>query len=235
LALLAARYRVEVRDRDGKLVTVLEGDSKSFTVNFIKLLIAAHYNGNDAPTFSVYNVAGNVFYTGSVKAPYVGDPRQIFSMDYNYWGEFPSSDYYAVPAIWLGTSPCANPALANGPCGDLVACCIPSDTAAPYPFSPYNFSPDALCYGITSCSPSLTEEGWALTITNQWLNTSQSPVTVGSMALVSGVYATIPGATWEQTQHPFEPYAIIVDNLPSPVTVWPGFLITASYTIYFPV
>jgi hypothetical protein len=233
--LLAARYRVEVRDRDGKLVTVLEGDSKSFTVNFIKLLIAAHYNGNDAPTFSVYNVAGNVFYTGSVKAPYVGDPRQIFSMDYNYWGEFPSSDYYAVPAIWLGTSPCANPALANGPCGDLVACCIPSDTAAPYPFSPYNFSPDALCYGITSCSPSLTEEGWALTITNQWLNTSQSPVTVGSMALVSGVYATIPGATWEQTQHPFEPYAIIVDNLPSPVTVWPGFLITASYTIYFPV
>jgi len=235
LALLAARYRVEVRDRDGKLVTVLEGDSKSFTVNFIKLLIAAHYNGNDAPTFSVYNVAGNVFYTGSVKAPYVGDPRQIFSMDYNYWGEFPSSDYYAVPAIWLGTSPCANPALANGPCGDLVACCIPSDTAAPYPFSPYNFSPDALCYGITSCSPSLTEEGWALTITNQWLNTSQSPVTVASMALVSGVYATIPGATWEQTQHPFEPYAIIVDNLPSPVTVWPGFLITASYTIYFPV
>jgi len=233
--LLAARYRVEVRDRDGKLVTVLEGDSKSFTVNFIKLLIAAHYNGNDAPTFSVYNVAGNVFYTGSVKAPYVGDPRQIFSMDYNYWGEFPSSDYYAVPAIWLGTSPCANPALANGPCGDLVACCIPSDTAAPYPFSPYNFSPDALCYGITSCSPSLTEEGWALTITNQWLNTSQSPVTVASMALVSGVYATIPGATWEQTQHPFEPYAIIVDNLPSPVTVWPGFLITASYTIYFPV
>ena len=235
MTLLAARYRVEVRDRDGKLVTVLEGDSKSFTVNFIKLLIAAHYNGNDAPTFSVYNVAGNVFYTGSVKAPYVGDPRQIFSMDYNYWGEFPSSDYYAVPAIWLGTSPCANPALANGPCGDLVACCIPSDTAAPYPFSPYNFSPDALCYGITSCSPSLTEEGWALTITNQWLNTSQSPVTVASMALVSGVYATIPGATWEQTQYPFEPYAIIVDNLPSPVTVWPGFLITASYTIYFPV
>jgi len=233
--LLAARYRVEVRDRDGKLVTVIEGDSKSFTMNFIKLLIASHYNQNDVPTFSFYNVVGSLYYTGSVQSPNIGLPWQIFNIDYDYWGRFPNSNYYAVPSIWLGTSSCPNPALANGPCGSLVACCVPVINAAPYPFSPYNLSPNAACYGITSCSPSLTEEGWALTITNQWLNTSHSPVTVASMALVSGIVAILSATAGEATGEVFVPYAIIVDNLPSPVTVWPGFLITASYTIYFPV
>jgi len=55
------------------------------------------------------------------------------------------------------------------------------------------------------------------------------------MALVSGVYIVLSATAEGATQKIFEPYAIIVDNLPSPVTVWPGFLITASYTIYFPV
>ena len=225
--MLAARYRVEVRDRDGKLVTVIEGDSKSFTMNFIKLLIASHYNQNDVPTFSVYNVIGDVFYTGNIQTPYVGVPWQIFFIDY------PSFyiSFSLVPAIWLGTSSCANPALANGPCGSPVACCFGSS----FPFSPYNLSPGVPCYGVTSCSPSLTEEGWAITITNQWLNTSHSPVTVGSMALVSGVVAISSATAGEVSGEVFEPYAIIVDNLPSPVTVWPGFLITVSYTIYFPV
>jgi len=221
--LLAARYRVEVKDRDGKLVTVLEGDSKSFTMNFIKLLIASHYNQNDVPTFVIYNVAGSPLYTGYIQTPYVGVPWRIFNIDYGFYGY--------VPAIWLGSSSCANPALANGPCGSLVACC----TTRSFPFSPYFVSPTAPCYGIASCSPSLTEEGWALTITNQWLNVSQSPVTVASMALVSGVYIVLSATAEGATQKIFEPYAIIVDNLPSPITVWPGFLITASYTIYFPV
>jgi len=233
--LLAARYRVEVKDREGKLVTVLEGDSKSFTINFIKLLIASHYNQNDVPTFTIYNVAGNVFYTGNTQSPNVDVPSQIFNIDYNYWGHFPNSNYYAVPAIWLGTSSCPNPALANGPCGSLVACCTPVTNVSPYPFSPYNLSPNVACYGITSCSPSLTEEGWAITITNQWLNISHSPVTVASMALVSGIPAVLSATAEGTSGYVFEPYAIIVDNLPSPITVWPGFLITASYTIYFPV
>jgi hypothetical protein len=229
--LLAARYRVEVRDREGKLVTALEDDSKSFTMNFIKLLIASHYNQNDVPTFTIYNVAGSVFYTGYTQSPYIGLPLQIFNIDPTSWGRFPNIYYFAVPAIWLGTSSCANPALANGPCGDLVACCVPVYNAPPYPFSPYNVDSSAPCYGITSCSPSLTEEGWAITITNQWLNTSSSPVTVASMALVFAVIAT-PSA---EGSFIAIPYAAIVDNLPTPVTVWPGYLITASYTIYFPV
>ena len=233
--MLAARYRVEVRDKDGKLVTVIEDDSKSFTINFIKLLIASHYNQNDVPTFAVYNVIGNPFYTGNVQSPNIGLPSQIFNMDLTSAGYFPRPYYRAVPAIWLGTSSCANPALANGPCGSLVACCVPIANDPPYPFSPYGFSPNVPCYGITSCSPSLTEEGWAITVTNQWLNTSQSPVTVASMALVF-VATTIPtGMFYEWTSFITEPYAAIVDNLPSPVTVWPGFLITVSYTIYFPV
>jgi len=129
--LLAARYRVEVKDRDGKLVTVLEGDSKSFTMNFIKLLIASHYNQNDVPTFVIYNVAGSPLYTGYIQTPYVGVPWRIFNIDYGFYGY--------VPAIWLGSSSCANPALANGPCGSLVACC----TTRSFPFSPYNVSPNA--------------------------------------------------------------------------------------------
>jgi len=221
--LLAARYKVEVKDRDGKLVTVLEGDSKSFTVNFIKLLIASHYNQNDVPTFVIYNVAGSPLYTGYIQTPYVGVPWRIFNIDYGFYGY--------VPAIWLGSSSCANPALANGPCGSLVACC----TTRSFPFSPYFVSPTAPCYGIASCSPSLTEDGWAVTITDQWLNVSQSPVTVASMALVSGVYIVLSATAEGISGYVFEPYAIIVDNLPSPITVWPGFLITASYTIYFPV
>ena len=225
--MLAAKYRVEIRDINGKLVTVLEGDSKSFTMNFIKLLIASHYNQNDVPTFTIYNVIGNVFYTGFVQTPYVGVPQRIFNIDFP--GFYLSSSL--VPAIWLGTSSCANPAVANGPCGSLVACCIGSQ----FPFSPYNFSPNAACYGITSCSPSLAEDGWALTITNQWLNVSRSPVTVGSMALVSGIPAVSSTTSGGVSGYVFEPYAIIVDNLPSPVTVWPGYLITVSYTIYFPV
>jgi len=223
LTLLAARYRVEVRDRDGKLVTVLEGDSKSFTVNFIKLLIASHYNQNDVPTFVIYNVAGSPLYTGYIQTPYVGVPWRIFNIDYGFYGY--------VPAIWLGSSSCANPALANGPCGSLVACC----TTRSFPFSPYFVSPTAPCYGIASCSPSLTEDGWAVTITDQWLNISHSPVTVASMALVSGIPAVSSATAEGISGYVFEPYAIIVDNLPSPITVWPGFLITASYTIYFPV
>jgi len=221
--LLAARYRVEVKDRDGKLVTVLEGDSKSFTVNFIKLLIASHYNQNDVPTFVIYNVAGSPLYTGYIQTPYVGVPWRIFNIDYGFYGY--------VPAIWLGSSSCANPALANGPCGSLVACC----TTRSFPFSPYFVSPTAPCYGIASCSPSLTEDGWAVTITDQWLNISHSPVTVASMALVSGIPAVSSATAEGISGYVFEPYAIIVDNLPSPITVWPGFLITASYTIYFPV
>jgi len=221
--LLAARYRVEVKDRDGKLVTVLEGDSKSFTQNFIKLLIASHYNQNDVPTFVIYNVAGSPLYTGYIQTPYVGVPWRIFNIDYGFYGY--------VPAIWLGSSSCANPALANGPCGSLVACC----TTRSFPFSPYFVSPTAPCYGIASCSPSLTEDGWAVTITDQWLNISHSPVTVASMALVSGIPAVSSATAEGISGYVFEPYAIIVDNLPSPITVWPGFLITASYTIYFPV
>jgi len=223
LTLLAARYRVEVRDKEGKLVTVLEDDSKSFTINFIKLLIASHYNQNDVPTFVIYNVAGSPLYTGYIQTPYVGVPWRIFNIDYGFYGY--------VPAIWLGSSSCANPALANGPCGSLVACC----TTRSFPFSPYFVSPTAPCYGIASCSPSLTEDGWAVTITDQWLNISHSPVTVASMALVSGIPAVSSATAEGISGYVFEPYAIIVDNLPSPITVWPGFLITASYTIYFPV
>lgn len=229
--MLAARYRVEVRDKEGNLVTVLEDDSRSFTMNFIKLLVAAHYNQNDAPALVVYDVFGNAYYTGYTTRPALGVPYQFFNIDANYWSRILSNDYNGIPAIWLGTSPCPNPVLANGPCGSLVACCVPFYRAAPYPFSPYNFSWDAPCYGITSCSPSLTEEGWALTITNQWLNTSQSPVTVGSMALVFG-FVDIKNMGYGIV-FPF--FAAIIDNLPSPVTAWPGFLITASYTIYFPV
>ena len=231
----AARYRVEVRDKEGKSVAVIEGDSRSFTQNFIKLLIASHYTQNDAPTLSFYGVDDNIYFTGNIQNPHVVVPIPLFNMDYNYWGTFPNSNYQAVPAIWLGTSSCLVPALSNGPCGDLVACCVPTYNATPYPFSPYNIDSSAPCYGIASCSPSLTDEGWTLTITNQWLNTSSSPVTVASMALVSAVVVVSPGTTWETTKYTFVPYAIIVDNLPSPVTVWPGFLITASYTIYFPV
>ena len=225
--MLAAKYRVEVRDRDGKLVAVIEDDSKSFTQNFIKLLIASHYNQNDVPTFTVYSVAGSPFYTGNTRSPYVGVPLQIFFID--FFGFLFNTSF--VPGVWLGTSPCANPALANGPCGSVVACCFGS----PYPFSPYNFNLNALCYGITSCSPSLTEEGWTLTITNQWLNVSQSPVPVASIALVSGVYITSLASTGEPVQNAFQPYAIIVDNLPSTVIVSPGWYITVSYTLYFPV
>ena len=227
MTVLAARYRVEVRDKEGKPVTVIEGDSKSFTMNFIKLLIASHYNKNDVPTFTIYNVAGGTFYTGYTQSPYVGVPQQIFNIDLTLWSDY--SD--AVPAVWLGTSPCANPALANGPCGSLVACC----TSAQYPFSPYSISPSAPCYGITSCSPSLTEEGWAITITNHWLNMSSSPVTVASMALVSAFFVTTPGPPEGVLSRLFEPYAIIIDNLSTPVTVQPGYLLTVSYTIYFPV
>ena len=231
MTVLAARYRVEVRDKEGKPVAVIEGDSRSFTQNFIKLLIASHYSQNDVPTFLVYNAVGSPFYTGNVQSPYIGLPLQIFNIDPISWGRFPNSNYLAVPAIWLGTSSCLVPALSNGPCGDLVACCVPAYNAPPYPFSPYNFSPSAPCYGIASCSPSLTDEGWTLTITNQWLNTSSSPVTVASMALVFAVIAT-PSV---EVRFIAIPYAAIVDNLPTPVTVWPGYLITASYTIYFPV
>jgi hypothetical protein len=225
--LLAARYRVEVRDEKGRLVTALEDDSRSFTMNFIKLLIASHYNQNDVPTFSFYDVDGNLYYTGNVQSSNVVFPWQIFNIGYYNFILLPRSYFGAVPAIWLGTSSCPNPALANGPCGSLVACCISTH----YPFSPYNLSPSAPCYGITSCSPSLTEEGWTLTITNQWLNVSQSPVTVASMALVFTVYYLNPASE----TYAVVPYAAIVDNLPSPVTVWPGYLITVSYTIYFPV
>jgi len=55
------------------------------------------------------------------------------------------------------------------------------------------------------------------------------------MALVSGIPAVSSATAEGISGYVFEPYAIIVDNLPSPITVWPGFLITASYTIYFPV
>jgi hypothetical protein len=245
--LLATRYRVEVRDKEGKPVTVLEDDSRSFTMNFIKLLIASHYNQNDVPTFSVYVVFGDSFYTGYIQTPYAGVPWQIFNLDPDQW----ASSTLFVPAIWLGTSPCANPALANGPCGSLVACC----TTRYFPFSPYNVGPSALCYGLASCSPSLTKEGWAVTITNQWLNMSSSPVTIASMALVFVVPVTALAETSFLGAHAvpqslvtttgpsgaqllmiiLAPYAAIVDNLSTPVTVWPGYLITVSYTIYFPV
>ena len=227
----AARYRVEVRDKEGNLVAVLEDDSKSFTMNFIKLLIASHYNQNDVPTITVYNVFSGPFYTGYIQTPYAGVPWQIFNLDPALW----ASSTLFVPAIWLGTSPCPNPALANGPCGSLVACC----TTSSFPFSPYNVGPSALCYGLASCSPSLTEEGWAVTITNHWLNMSSSPVTIASMALVFAVIATSSSSPSVETSggtiQQFEPYAAIVDNLSTPIAVWPGYLITVSYTIYFPV
>jgi hypothetical protein len=225
--LLAARYRVEVGDKEGKPVIVLEDDSKSFTMNFIKLLIASHYNQNDVPTFTVYNVAGGVFYTGNTQSPNVGVPPQIFNMDLIEWSYYSN----AVPAIWLGTSSCPNPALANGPCGSIVACCA----SVHFPFSPFSLSPSAPCYGITSCSPSLTEEGWTITITNRWANVSESPVPVASIALVFAIITTTSPTIEETLTYIFVPYAAIIDNLPSTVIVSPGWYIAVSYTIYFPV
>jgi len=231
LSVLAARYRVEVRDDKGRLITVLEDDSKSFTQNFMNLLVASHYNQNNAPTLVVYDVLGNAYYTGYTASPNVGVPFQLFNIDFGCWSYFPHAYYWAVPAIWLGTSPCANPALANGPCGSLVACCVVFVNASPYPLSPSNLNQNAPCDGIGQCSPSLANDSWTLTVVDNWLNISSSPVTVASMALVFGLYDIKNMNSCSMS--PF--YAAIVDNLPTPVTVSPGWYITTSYTIYFPV
>jgi len=227
----AVRYRVAVWDDKGRLISVLEDDSHSFTQNFMNLLVAAHYNQNNAPALTIYDVLGNAYYTGYTTSPAVGVPFQLFNIDYGCWSYFPNNNYYAVPAIWLGTSPCANPALANGPCGSLVACCIPVTNASPYPLSPSNLNQNAPCDGIGQCSPSLANAGWSLTVTNNWHNISSSPVTVASMALVFGLIDIKNPSSCVVSPN----YAAIVDNLPSPVVVSPGWYITVSYTIYFPV
>jgi len=227
----AARYRVEVRDGKGRLITVLEDDSKSFTQNFMNLLVASHYNQNNAPTLTVYDVFGNAYYTGYTASPNVGVPFQLFNIDAGCWERLFGSSYLTIPAIWLGTSPCPDPVLANGPCGSLVACCIPFLNVTPYPFSPSNYVQNAPCDGIGQCSPSLANDSWTLTVVNNWFNISGSPVTVASMALVFGLFDIKNMDSCSMS--PF--YAAIVDNLPTPVTVSPGWYITVSYTIYFPV
>lgn len=213
--MFAARYRVEVRDKEGKLVTVLEDDSKSFTINFIRLLVASHYDQSDAPALAVYDVFGGLYYTGSTSSPALGGVFQLFNIDFNCWVIRTGPRY----AVYLGTSPCPNPATANAPCGDLVA------------LQPINLNSSSPCYGIGQCSPSLTESGWTFTITGQWLNQLSSPVTVGSMALVFGILTF--SRIWTCYVTPW--YAAIVDNLPSPITISPGWYITVSYTMYFPV
>jgi len=210
---------------------VLEDDSHSFTQNFMNLLVAAHYNQNNAPALTIYNVLGNAYYTGYTTSPAVGVPLQLFNIDFGCWSYFPNTNYYAVPAIWLGTSPCSNPALANGPCGSLMACCIPSYKASPYPLSPSNLNQNAPCDGIGQCSPSLGSSSWTLTVVDNWFNISSSPVTVASMALVFGLIDVKNASGCSASPY----YAAIVDNFPSPIVVSPGWYISVSYTMYFPV
>jgi len=235
LSVLAARYRVEVRDERGRLITVLEDDSKSFTVNFIRLLVSAHYSQNDAPALAVYDVFGDLYYTGSTSRPALGVAFQPFNIDYGCWPQYEPSvlgtRYKPYPGVWLGTSPCSDLTSANAPCGDLIACCDTPYPPSSYALQPTNLTGNALCFGIGQCSPPLTESGWAFTITSQWHNQYSSPVTVGSMALVFGILTS--GNISDCYVSPW--YAAIVDNLPTPVTVSPGWYITVSYTIYFPV
>ncbi len=229
--------RIEVRDDKGRVVKVIETPSRSFTQNFINLLVASFwysYSIHDWKiTYTVYDVMGSPIYiigftpstsTGaSSGASIVVDPSSptgvnyLYDVDYLFYSEpqyiAPQYQSYTIymPGIWPGASSCPSPIYAYGPC-DPISTSVLNPGLFSFPSSPY-----------------LTASGWQMTYSQTWTNVSSSPVMVSSVALVFGA-----------SGHPIFPtpyflYAAIVDNVIPPVLISPNYSVTFTYILLYAV
>jgi hypothetical protein len=211
--------RIEVRDKEGRVVKVIETPSRSFTQNFATILAASMWEETSISGWNIkytfYDVMGSPIYViGYPSSPPAG-ARYLFEVDYLFYSEpqYIASPYqsYAIfmPGIWPGFSSCPSPIYAYGPCS---------------PISTGVLSPGLFSF---SSSPVLTASGWQMTYSQMWANATSSPVTVSSVALVFGV------SGGPITPNNYYLYAAIVDNVSPYVIINPGYSVTFTYTLLY--
>jgi len=222
---VSAKVRVEVKDEKGRTVKVIEERTKSFTQSFFTLLVASQFWTPNVPQLSFYDVMGTTFTTGynaNAAAMYaIGVPQQLLCADGCPLLLAYANYVVTSPGIWFGSSQCNVTYTAPGPC-------------APIPVS--FLSPGQFSYTNTVAQG---QGGWQLQFSQTWTNVSNNTINVASVALVLAAvgstltcYGSCPSG-WGPGQYLL--YSMIIDNINPSITLNPGWYITATYTITFPV
>lgn len=210
---LLAEVRVAVRDGRGELVEELAFPSRSFTFSFANAFLGSMYGSPalaspPSPAFPVVDVLGNTYLVGYGYSNSIGQVHTLMCL-----AGCPGLSAYASsampsPGIYAGYSQCASTAAAIAPCS---------------PIPPSVMSPGPLYVPTVASS---TQSAWTFTVTQSLYNVSGSNVTVGSVALVAALYASLASGGIL--------YAVLVDNVNPPLTIPPNYYITVSYTISLP-
>jgi len=159
--LLTARYRVVVRDAQGRIKYIEEAPSKSFILNFLYLWWLC-FNLNTTDTISVVDSSGN-------------QTTLVVPQPYGWWGwancQFTSTNNpYAGIQVGSGTS---SPSASSPYLESLIL---------------NGTSPGQLSYaynGVTS--PSVSSNPSTMQITQTLTNNSGGSVTVGEIGLATGL------------------------------------------------
>ena len=153
--LLSARYRVVVRDAQGRIIRIEEAPSKSFILNFLYLWWLC-FNLNTSDTISAVNSSGQQFTT-------------VLSQPAGWYIEYESSGSpYAGPYLGIQVGSGTSAPSASSP---YLESLILNGT-----------SPGQLVYGSFSyISPSISSYPITIQATNTFINNSGGSVTVGEI------------------------------------------------------
>jgi len=161
--LLSARYRVVVRDREGRIIRIEEAPSKSFILNFLYLWWL-NLNLNSTDTISMVNCSGQ---QATVTLP---QPNGWW-VPFTYGAIYGGCPYSGIQ-VGSGTS---SPSASSPYLESLIL----SGTGS-----------GQLSYGNDSvASPSISSNPGTITVTNTFTNNSGGSVTVGEIGLASNIYS----------------------------------------------
>jgi hypothetical protein len=208
-----AEVRVAVYDSKGNVVEERLFPTHSFTFNFANVFLAEFFSSpglvsSPSPVFVISDVMANVYTIGYGYSNSIGQltlPMCLVGC--------PNLSPYAngvinAPGIWAGYSQCPATDAALFPCSP-----IPSNMLSPGPLQ--------VPYTVTG-----TSHGWQYVISQNLYNVSGNTITIGSLALVAALYATLISTGIL--------YSVLVDNVNPVLSLPPGYYISVTYTITLP-
>ena len=209
-----AEVRVAVYDPEGNVVEERVFPTHSFTFSFANVFLAEFFGSPGltsppSPSWPITDVNGNVYLIGYGYGGSIGQltlPMCVVGC--------PNLSPYAssvinAPGIWAGYSQCNVTSSAIGPCSP-----IPASVLSPGPL----YVPTMVSAG----SP-----GWQYMVNQNLYNVSGNTITIGSLALVAALYATLISTGIL--------YSVLVDNVNPVLSLPPGYYISVTYTITLPV
>jgi len=214
-SLITAKYRLVLRDKNGKVLMKLERESRSFTKNFAEIIRGLFYSRTSNTTANVVDT------NGTSQTPYV------------------ACLVSCPPAIperrYGGTRPLG----VNAPEGNVsYGIVVGKGTTPPSPTDyklealyPHGTDVDQLYYGACSISSVVADATKSsVIVTRTFTNSYTAPQTVTEI----GMIASIQYANYETSIHTL--YALIIrDVLDTPVEIPAGLSLTVSYVFDFPI